>query len=500
LIASTLMPAAFGVGFIGAGLLATFFGPLVSSIIHTLWNLKAGEDYQMTVLKNKRNLSRGKALDELQEVPSTAMIQWLYESISAEKIDGFLAALGAEECEFTGTFQTPEIIDNEYKLAAKLGPSGHDQSQMYATPADSVVKLSSYYDVPQLLLLREYSHLARLKGCPGVPRIQKIGYIRESDSNHIKIFLVIERIPGQDIEAILTSKVIISPDQLFALVKRILLILKEIHKRKILHKDIKLKNIVIPLIEGQWRFDQAYLVDYEFAMKISDDGNKIILDEPEGTLEYLADGLNQRIYNAKTDMYALGIILVKIINIFNDAGLYDGKKNVAEIYRFALRLTGIHFNSAAEALQALDQVAPGGIMEIVKQPLMKILGIPSWVYDKLLAFLVENVLSRTISGALLGMLPGIIFLVPAAKLPWALFAILHIPNFKSQDPIVRRNAMIALGIAGIGIILNVSILSPEGLLLHFAVNLFAPLLAPAFSWHMKKLHIQPMLLKIGSSA
>ena len=88
------------------------------------------------------------------------------------------------------------------------------------------------------------------------------------------------------------------------IVMRVLLeTIRECHRRSILHRDIKLDNVMFRTSEN--RLEDVVLLDFGLSIFAPAD----LAESYVGTQEYLSpDILKQTPYSAKTDMWSLGVM------------------------------------------------------------------------------------------------------------------------------------------------------------------------------------------------
>lgn len=140
---------------------------------------------------------------------------------------------------------------------------------------------------------------------------------------------------------------------------RVLEILEELHKNKIIHKDINPSNIIYNSINNY-----VELIDFESATKLSEE--KIIFDKTilEGTLDYISPEqtgrLNRRV-DYRSDLYSLGATFYEV---FSGKKLFENNKDLLEL---------IYFQVAKEPkeLSEIDSTIPKVISNIIKKMLAK---------------------------------------------------------------------------------------------------------------------------------
>ena len=147
--------------------------------------------------------------------------------------------------------------------------------------------------------LREIKVLKRLKH----PNIIKIkGSFEDTET----IYLVLEYIEGRDCAKFFKGREPITKEQIKKIIRQLVQALTHCHEKGIIHRDVKLQNI---------------LVDDDFNIKLTDFGlcaikeNKFdMLESTLGTVHYTAPEMLEGIgYNESVDVWAIGIILFMLL-------------------------------------------------------------------------------------------------------------------------------------------------------------------------------------------
>ncbi|XP_062996102.1 serine/threonine-protein kinase D2 [Elgaria multicarinata webbii] len=147
-----------------------------------------------------------------------------------------------------------------------------------------------------------------------------------------KVFVVMEKLHGDMLEMILSSEKGRLPDRLTKfLITQILVALRHLHFKNIVHCDLKPENVLLASAEP---FPQVKLCDFGFARII---GEKSFRRSVVGTPAYLAPEvlLNQG-YNRSLDMWSVGVIMyVSLSGTFpfnEDEDINDQIQNAAFMY------------------------------------------------------------------------------------------------------------------------------------------------------------------------
>ncbi|XP_054855276.1 serine/threonine-protein kinase D2 [Eublepharis macularius] len=147
-----------------------------------------------------------------------------------------------------------------------------------------------------------------------------------------KVFVVMEKLHGDMLEMILSSEKGRLPERLTKfLITQILVALRHLHFKNIVHCDLKPENVLLASAEP---FPQVKLCDFGFARII---GEKSFRRSVVGTPAYLAPEvlLNQG-YNRSLDMWSVGVIMyVSLSGTFpfnEDEDISDQIQNAAFMY------------------------------------------------------------------------------------------------------------------------------------------------------------------------
>ncbi|KAL4649003.1 serine/threonine-protein kinase D3 isoform X1 [Arapaima gigas] len=147
-----------------------------------------------------------------------------------------------------------------------------------------------------------------------------------------RVFVVMEKLHGDMLEMILSSEKSKLPERLTKfLVTQILVALRHLHSKNIVHCDLKPENVLLASAEP---FPQVKLCDFGFARII---GEKSFRRSVVGTPAYLApEVLRSKGYNRSLDMWSVGVIIyVSLSGTFpfnEDEDINDQIQNAAFMY------------------------------------------------------------------------------------------------------------------------------------------------------------------------
>ncbi|XP_056021625.1 serine/threonine-protein kinase D1-like isoform X5 [Ostrea edulis] len=161
---------------------------------------------------------------------------------------------------------------------------------------------------------------------PGVVNLEKMFETPE------RIFVVMEKQKGDMLEMILSSlKGRLSERVTKFLISQILMALKHLHSKHIVHCDLKPENV---LLSSETAFPQVKLCDFGFARII---GEKSFRRSVVGTPAYLApEVLKSKGYNRSLDMWSVGVVIyVSLSGTFpfnEDEEISDQIQNASFMY------------------------------------------------------------------------------------------------------------------------------------------------------------------------
>uniref|UniRef100_A0A7N9B163 Serine/threonine-protein kinase n=1 Tax=Mastacembelus armatus TaxID=205130 RepID=A0A7N9B163_9TELE len=161
---------------------------------------------------------------------------------------------------------------------------------------------------------------------PGIVNLERMFETPE------QVFVIMEKLHGDMLEMILSSEKSRLPERLTKfLVTQILVALRHLHFKNIVHCDLKPENVLLASAEP---FPQVKLCDFGFARII---GEKSFRRSVVGTPAYLApEVLRNKGYNRSLDMWSVGVIIyVSLSGTFpfnEDEDINDQIQNAAFMY------------------------------------------------------------------------------------------------------------------------------------------------------------------------
>ena len=215
-----------------------------------------------------------------------------------------------------------EIGDiNNYIVDAKIGRGRYsDVYEGLQKITNEKVVLKILKPITKVKIKREIFVLKTLRKCPNIVEI--IDVINEKDS---EIFCIIcKSISGTELKNCYMG---ISPEDLKYYMYKILECLEYTHRKKIMHRDIKLTNIAInketrELNIYDWGLSDFYIKDYKYTLTI---GSRIY-KAPELFMEY-------KKYDYSIDMWSVGCLFGAML--FQINVLFQGKSNIDQLITIA---------------------------------------------------------------------------------------------------------------------------------------------------------------------
>jgi serine/threonine protein kinase len=160
-----------------------------------------------------------------------------------------------------------------------------------------------------LHMRREIHVLPQLLGISGVP--QYVGYSQETLPEGERLYLVMTRMPGQDLEERRKQ----NPDRRLTttealdMLRQASRILGSAHERGIIHRDLKLSNFMIDEASGR-----LSIVDWGTAKEVSERHDGFSGSTPEGsvigTVQFMSvEQITGKPLDGRTDVYTLGAVV-----------------------------------------------------------------------------------------------------------------------------------------------------------------------------------------------
>lgn len=249
---------------------------------------------------------------------------------------------------------TKMSLSNRYDILSEIGRGGMAtvykaiQRNLQRTVALKVIHQNLVHDKE---FIERFHSEARLAASLNHPNIVSI--YDEGIENGVH-YIAMEYLDGDDLHKKIKTRGKLSIDQTIQIISPIAESLDYIHKRGLIHRDIKTSNIIIT---NDYR---PVLTDFGIARAIS--GSKLsqtgsVLGTPEYMSPEQADGIGAE---PRSDLYSLGVVLYECLT---GTVPFTGDNPVATIYKI--------INAPPPPLSAFNGSMPEWIQTIVEKSLAK---------------------------------------------------------------------------------------------------------------------------------
>ncbi|MFB1294789.1 serine/threonine-protein kinase [Mycobacterium sp. pW049] len=197
--------------------------------------------------------------------------------------------------------QAPETLGGRYELGRVLGRGGMAEvrdawDKRLGRPV--AVKLLYPSVTTQPDTRRRFATEARAAAALNHPHVVAVHDSGVHDGRH---YIVLERLPGQNLADVLARNGPLHPDHVRAIMRDVLSALSAAHSCGVLHRDIKPANILFTHHGG------VKIADFGVAK--SPDTPQTLTNRVFGTMAYLpADRIAGRPATPSDDLYALGVV------------------------------------------------------------------------------------------------------------------------------------------------------------------------------------------------
>jgi serine/threonine-protein kinase len=211
----------------------------------------------------------------------------------------------------------PRVLAGRYLVHGEIGRGGcaivYDgvDSRLGRPVAIKIAQPEAVSPVASARLTRE----ARAAGAishPNVCAVSDTGTFRDG-----RTFLVMERLHGQSLHALLSTRGLLSPDEAIDIAVQLLSALDASHSIGIVHRDVKPDNVFLATRAGCPPV--VKLLDFGLccinAIDLRDDVHLTHAGHVVGTPEYMAPEQvsGSRAFDGRVDVYAVGVLLYEMV-------------------------------------------------------------------------------------------------------------------------------------------------------------------------------------------
>jgi hypothetical protein len=210
--------------------------------------------------------------------------------------------------------QPKQVIDGRYLVLQELGRGAFGVTYLVrdmTADLTRVLKLSARSDPA---IAERIASEARVVGAIRHPNLA--GVLGSSRTPEGVPYLVLEHVPGPNLDQILKDGPLGRGDAL-AVARGIADALTALHAAKVVHRDLKPGNIVVPEEAGAFQFRRAALIDFGVFGELTrrqSGANLTATGEIYGTPIYMApEQLAGDSQSAATDVFGLGLVLFEML-------------------------------------------------------------------------------------------------------------------------------------------------------------------------------------------
>lgn len=236
-----------------------------------------------------------------------------------------------------------ESVSDYYRLGEEVMPSSHSGmsvlfSRRLKDDLDVVIKVrakvNSFCDRAEEKEWRDSTEFML-----NIPETEGIAKLYEVLEDRKGYYVVMEKVQGQDLFETMTGNGLLPVAEVKEVLRQLLQALADLHGRNLIHKDLKLENVMFdrsppPNAKVNWdQFDsgqhspvQVKIIDFDTVEHARPDTPKKKAKDVLGTDQYIAQEAYAGQYSAASDVFAAGVIGYRLLTskfpfkseIFND--------------------------------------------------------------------------------------------------------------------------------------------------------------------------------------
>ncbi len=197
-------------------------------------------------------------------------------------------------------FNMPDEVDG-YKLHERIGAGG--MGEVYKAYNPSLHRWAAIKVLHQDSFIERFRNEASIQSSVNHPNIARLyEYRRIGDRDCI----VMEYVEGESLDSLLRRKKRLSAEETRKIISQIATALSYLHKKEVVHRDIKPQNIKIQP-DGVVKMLDFGIAKHKLSPKLTQAGFVV------GTMEYLAPEQLAHKPELKSDIWALGVMCYELI-------------------------------------------------------------------------------------------------------------------------------------------------------------------------------------------
>jgi len=204
------------------------------------------------------------------------------------------------ECIVDTPYKSGQVIHGRYQVIDLLGIGSYGTTYVaedrYLKQTVVIKKIRTLKTKKRRISFQRECEILQSLRHPRIPTLLESFKIKGAPH------LVIEYIPGKTVEHLLFQEQTTFTERAsFSLIKEILLIVEYIHKQGIVHRDLRIPNVIIS--NGE-----AYVIDFGLARRLNERD-----DSPPFNNHFLVEKRLRRQIDVRSDIYALGHFLLYLL-------------------------------------------------------------------------------------------------------------------------------------------------------------------------------------------